>query len=134
MFTAVNSVKARVIAAVVIAVFVVAELGQRSCDRAGNWPHREETRVFEGAVDWPKGEERKCSALPREDGTIFFLGCVEGSVEGTQDFTRAEPVEVTYWGRTKREDRFQALHSERMEGWHWRCTNSGGSLTCYAVN
>lgn len=123
--------KARVIGAACAAVLMVFFLGQRSCDRAGLWPHREETRVYAGAAGWAKGEERKCAALPREDGSIFFLGCVDS----IQNFDEARPVEVTFWGRTKREDRFQALHSERMEGWHWRCaSSSGGSLTCYAMN
>jgi hypothetical protein len=46
----------------------------------------------------------------------------------------AVSMTVTFWGRTQRPDRFQALHSESMEGWHWRCEKSGESLTCYAVN
>lgn len=126
-----NPTKARAIGGACAAVLAVFFLGQHACDQAGRWPHREETRVYAGAADWPKGEERKCAALPREDGTIFFLGCVDS----IQNFDEARPVEVTFWGRTKREDRFQALHSERMEGWHWRCANSGGeSLTCYAMN
>ncbi len=113
-------------AALLLATLVA---GQRACDRSGNWPHSEETRVYTGG-DWPKDELRKCSALPRADGTIYFLGCVD-EIQMSDD---APLTKVTFWGRTQREDRFQALHSEAMDGWHWNCKKSGDSLTCYAVN
>lgn len=122
--------KTRIVAGAAVVVIVLLVVGQRACDRAGYWPHSEETRVYTGAAAWPASEERKCSALPREDGTIFFLGCVEGA----ENFDEAKPTKVTFWGRTHRLDRFQALHSEAMEGWRWRCKKSGESVTCYAVN
>jgi hypothetical protein len=103
--------------------------GQRACDRSGNWPHSEETRVYDGG-NWSADEMRKCAALPREDGTIYFLGCVDS----IQNFDEAQMTKVTFWGRTQREDRFQALHSEAMDGWHWECKKNRSSLTCYAVN
>jgi hypothetical protein len=126
----VSQTKTRIVAGAAVVVIVLLAVGQRACDRAGYWPHSEETRVYTGAAAWPADEERKCSALPREDGTIFFLGCVEGA----ENFDEARPVKVTFWGRTHRPDRFQALHSEAMEGWRWRCKKSGESVTCYAVN
>jgi hypothetical protein len=126
----VSHTKIRIVAGAAVVVIVLLVVGQRACDRAGYWPHSEETRVYTGAAAWPAGEERKCSALPREDGTIFFLGCVEGA----ENFDEAKPTKVTFWGRTHRLDRFQALHSEAMEGWRWRCKKSGESVTCYAVN
>jgi hypothetical protein len=126
----VSHTKTRIVAGAAVAVIVLLVVGQRACDRAGYWPHSEETRVYTGAAAWPADEERKCSALPREDGTIFFLGCVEGA----ENFDEAKPTKVTFWGRTHRPDRFQALHSEAMEGWRWRCKKSGESVTCYAVN
>lgn len=121
--------KAIAISGSVIVVLVLLTFGQRSCDRAGYWPHREEARVYTGADNWASGELRKCSALPREDGSIFFVGCVEG----VENFDDAKAMSVTFWGRTDRPDRFRALHS-RLEGWEWRCKKSGSSLTCYAVN
>ena len=125
-----SQTKIRIVAGAAVVVIVLLAVGQRACDRAGYWPHSEETRVYTGAAAWPAGEERKCSALPRDDGTIFFLGCVEGA----ENFDEAKPTKVTFWGRTHRPDRFQALHSEAMEGWRWRCKKSGESVTCYAVN
>ena len=125
-----SQTKTRIVAGAAVVVIVLLAVGQRACDRAGYWPHSEETRVYTGAAAWPADEERKCSALPREDGTIFFLGCVEGA----ENFDEAKPTKVTFWGRTHRPDRFQALHSEAMEGWRWRCKKSGESVTCYAVN
>ena len=128
-FQRVNKTKTRIVASAAVVLIVLFAAGQRACDRAGYWPHSEETRVYAGAA-WPADEERKCSALPHEDGTIFFLGCVDS----IQNFDEATPLKVTFWGRTQREDRFQALHSEAMEGWRWRCRKSGESVTCYAVN
>jgi hypothetical protein len=122
--------KAIFLSGAVVVLLVALFLGRRACDRAGYWPRREEARVYTGADAWPAGEMRKCSALPREDGSIFFLGCVEGA----ENFDDARAMTVTFWGRTQRPDRFRALHSEALEGWEWRCKNSGGSLTCYAVN
>jgi hypothetical protein len=55
-------------------------------------------------------------------------------VEGGENFDQAQPTMVTFWGKTQRPDRFQALHSYAMEGWHWRCKKNGESLTCYAIN
>ena len=89
-------------------VLVGMVLGQHSCDRAGYWPRTEQTRVY--AAGWSGQEERKCSALPREDGSIFFLGCVES----IQNFDDAPMTKVTFWGKTERPDRFQALHSNAM--------------------
>ena len=120
--------KIKLLAGCFAAVLVVMVLGQRSCDRAGYWPRREETRVY--AAGWSGGEERKCAALPREDGTIFFLGCANS----IQNFDDAPLTTVTFWGKTERPDRFQALHSNAMEGWHWRCKKSDASITCYAIN
>ena len=114
-------------AAVLVAVLL---WGQHACDRAGYWPRRQQARVYLGGAAWPKGQVRDCSALPREDGTIFFLGCVKGA----EDFDDARAMTVIFWGRTERLDRFRALHSASMEGWEWRCRKRGESLTCYAVN
>ena len=125
-----NGLKLYALGAGLIAVFCVMFLTQRSCDRAGEWPHREDTRVYTGIDSWPEGEMRKCLALPRKDGTIYFLGCVEGY----ENFTDAHHMPVTFWGRTERPDRFRALHSNSFEAWEWRCKNNSGSLTCYAVN
>ena len=113
-------------ALVAVALFVVS---QRACDRAGYWPHSEETRVYI-AGGWGGEEMRKCSALPRSDGTIYFLGCAD-SMELSDDVPLTK---VTFWGRTQREDRFEALHSESMDGWHWNCKKKDESLTCYAIN
>lgn len=124
-----KSMWARIGAGVALTFVALFFVAQRACDRAGNWPHTQETRVYLGS-DWPKDQMRKCAALPRADGTIYFLGCVD-SIE---NYDEATPTEVTYWGRVQREDRFQALHSESMDGWHWNCKNNGSSLTCYAVN
>ena len=115
--------------AALVLVVAISLVSQRACDRSGYWPHNEETRVYSPG-DWPKDELRKCAALPRADGTIYFLGCVD-DIELSDD---APLTKVTFWGRTQREDRFQALHSEAMDGWHWNCKKSGYSLTCYAVN
>jgi hypothetical protein len=119
----------RVAGAGAIVMVTLLILGQRACDRSGYWPHSEQTRVYTGA-DWPRNEERKCAALPREDGTIYFLGCVDS----IQNFDEATMTKVTFWGKTERPDRFQALHSEAMDGWHWRCKKNSSSITCYAVN
>ena len=119
----------RVAGAGAIVMMTLFILGQRACDQSGYWPHTEQTRVYTGG-DWPADEERKCAALPREDGTIYFLGCVP-SIENADE---APLTKVTYWGKTERPDRFQALHSESMDGWHWRCKKGRSSITCYAVN
>ena len=117
-------------AAAGVMLVVITVMGQRACDRTGYWPHSEETRVYFGA-GWPADQLRKCAALPRQDGTIYFLGCTDS----IQNFDEATMTKVTFWGRTQREDRFEALHSESMDGWHWNCKKgSGDSLTCYAVN
>lgn len=122
--------KAIAISVSTVVAIVLLTFGQRSCDRAGYWPHREEARVYTGADAWPSGQMRKCSALPREDGTIFFVGCVAGA----ENFDDAKAMTVTFWGQTERPDRFRALHSAALEGWEWNCKKSGSSLTCYAVN
>ena len=101
-----------------------------ACNRAGYWPNRVEARVYEGTAEWPVGDMRKCEALPREDGSIYFLGCVDGA----EYFNDERMVTVTFWGRTERPDRFRALHSNAMEAWIWRCKKDDSSLTCYAVN
>lgn len=124
-----NQMRIRIGAAVAVVVVALGVVSQRACDRAGYWPHEEQTRAYVGG-GWSKDEMRKCAALPREDGTIYFLGC-EGSMQVSDD---TPLTKVTYWGRTQREDRFQALHSESMDGWHWSCKKSGESLTCYAIN
>ena len=107
-FERVSQTKIRIVAGAAVVVIVLLAVGQRACDRAGYWPHSEETRVYTGAAAWPADEERKCSALPREDGTIFFLGCVEGA----ENFDEAKPTKVTFWGRTHRPDSHRL--SERM--------------------
>jgi hypothetical protein len=114
----------------IVVVLAMLLLAKSACNRAGYWPHREEARVYQGSAAWPAGELRKCEALPREDGTIYFLGCVAGA----ENFDDARALTVTFWGRTDRPDRFRALHSDAMEGWAWNCKRSGGSLTCYAIN
>ncbi len=124
-----NRTRVSIGAAAVLVAVALGVLGQRSCDRSGHWPHKEETRVYLGA-NWAPDELRKCAALPREDGTIYFLGCAD-SIQLADD---PPLTEVTFWGRTQRADRFQALHSESMDGWHWNCKKSGDSLTCYAIN
>lgn len=101
-----------------------------ACNQAGYWPHRQVARVYEGSAAWPAGDMRKCEALPREDGTIYFLGCVDGA----EDFNDVIIMPVIFWGRVERPDRFRALHSQAMEGWTWRCKKDDESLTCYAVN
>jgi len=129
MFPAMGHLWVKIGAGVAVVTVILLVLGQRACDRSGYWPHSEETRVYDGGT-WASDETRKCAALPRSDGTIYFLGCVDS----IQNFDEAALTKVTFWGRTQREDRFQALHSESMDGWHWQCKKSGSSLTCYAVN
>lgn len=124
-----NHLWVKVGATTAVAVIALMVFGQRACDRSGYWPHSEETRVYAGG-NWSDDETRKCAALPREDGSIYFLGCVDS----IQNFDEAEMEKVTFWGQTQRKDRFLALHSESMDGWHWNCKKSGSSLTCYAVN
>ena len=124
-----NQMWIKIGAAAFVALIAVLVVSQRVCDRAGYWPHQEETRVYTGG-GWSKDEMRKCSALPRQDGSIYFLGC-SNDMQVSDD---TPLTKVTFWGRTQREDRFQALHSESMDGWHWNCKTSGDSLTCYAVN
>jgi hypothetical protein len=118
-----------IVAAVFVVLITTLMVGQRACDRSGYWPHSEQTRLYSGA-DWPTDQERKCAALPREDGTIYFLGCTDS----IQNFDEATLTKVTFWGKTQRPDRFQALHSESMDGWHWRCKKSRNSISCYAVD
>jgi hypothetical protein len=124
-----NKLFLRIAASGSLLVLVCLFVGQRACDRSGYWPHSQQTRVYRGG-DWPADQERKCAALPREDGTIYFLGCVDS----IQNFDEATMTDVTFWGKTERPDRFQALHSESMDGWHWRCKKGRSSITCYAVN
>ncbi|MGH9524563.1 MAG: hypothetical protein ACRD3E_18740 [Terriglobales bacterium] len=118
-----------IIGGIVFALALLAVV-KHACNGAGYWPHREKARVYEGSAAWPAGELRKCEALPRQDGTIYFLGCVAGA----ENFDDAHAMTVTFWGQTERPDRFRALHSDAMEGWAWNCKKSGESLTCYAVN
>jgi len=127
--TVMNRLHIGIGSAVTLAVIASLMLGQHACDSSGYWPRSEQTRVYTGG-DWPDNEMRKCAALPRADGTIYFLGCVDAIANSDE----ASMTKVTFWGRTQREDRFQALHSEAMDGWHWNCKKSGESLTCYAVN
>ncbi len=124
-----SQTRIRIGAAALVMVVAVSLVSQRACDRAGYWPHEEETRVYVSGA-WGADELRKCSALPREDGTIYFLGCAD-SMELSDEVPLTK---VTYWGRTQREDRFQALHSVSLDGWHWNCKKKGDSLTCYAIN
>lgn len=114
---------------VIVAVLGLLALVKHACNDAGYWPNRQQARVYEGSAAWPDGDVRKCEALPREDGTIYFLGCVDGA----ENFLDADMTTVTFWGRTQRPDHFRALH-DTMEGWTWRCKKDGDSLTCYAVN
>ena len=105
--------------------------GLNALDHAGWLPHRQDTAVYVGQGAWPADEMRRCSALPKQDGSIFFLGCGDTNGSGTLD---SPVVPVTFWGRTERPDRFTALHSDALEGWRWQCRKSGQRITCYAVN
>lgn len=105
-------------------------VGLRSLDHAGWLPHWQDTAVYAGPGDWPPGELRPCAALPKADGSIFFLGCGEAGSAAIN----APIVPVTYWGRIQRPDRFTALRSVAMEGWNWQCKKDGDKYTCYAVN
>ena len=121
--------KLYVVIGVVVGVLGALYAARYACNQAGYWPHRQDARVYVGSADWPAGDMRKCEALPREDGTIYFLGCVDGA----ENFDDARLTTVTFWGRIERPDRFRALH-DSMEGWAWRCKKNGDSLTCYAMN
>jgi hypothetical protein len=100
-------------------------------DNAGQIPHTQDTSVYVGRGDWANGESRECVAFPAKDGTIFFLGCVQGQ----GDYFTSEVMPVTYWGKTQRPDRFQSLREDpNMNGWHWRCQKKKGGVTCWAVN
>ncbi len=98
-------------------------------DNTGWLPHERVTPMYLGAADWPAGTERNCVALPVKDGTIMFLGCVQGA----ETFITPEDVNVTYWGKIKRPDRFQAA-MENLSAWKWRCRKKSDSVTCWAVN
>ncbi|MGI9101673.1 MAG: hypothetical protein ACR2IF_04425 [Terriglobales bacterium] len=111
-------------------ILLLIAFAWHTLDQAGWIPHQADTSMYAGAEQWPANEDRKCVALPRDDGNIFFLGCV-GDKESYAD---TESLPVTYWGRTRRPDRFQAVVSERLEAWQWRCRRKDDSVTCWAVN
>ncbi len=113
----------------VMALLLAAAIGH-GLDQAGWIPHHADTSMYAGTEEWPADQDRKCVALPRKDGDIFFLGCV-GDRESYAD---TESLDVTYWGRTHRPDRFRAAMGERMEAWQWRCRRKDDSITCWAVN
>ncbi len=99
-------------------------------DDAGWISHRQDTEMYVGGA-WPDDLQRDCAALPAKDGAIIFLGC--GGASG--DYLATQLQTVTFWGRTKRPDRFVALAEDaRMEAWKWRCRKSGTAVTCWAVN
>jgi hypothetical protein len=119
------------LAASLVLVFLVACLaGYYALDNAGKIPHTIDTPMYLGQADWPDGTSRNCAALPQQDGSIYFLGCVEGF----ENYTETQSVSVTYWGKTKRPDMFQAITQPGSTTWQWRCQKKKDSLTCYAVN
>ena len=103
----------------------------RAANRAGWVPHREDTTVYFGRGEWTVGEERHCIALPESDGAVIFLGCVERSTPEISP----EVWPVTYWGRTRRVDMYEYVHTDPgINTWKWRCRRNRNSLTCWALN
>ncbi len=100
-------------------------------DANGQIPHTVDTSVYVGRGSWASGESRECVAFPAKDGSIFFLGCVQGQ----GDYFTSEVMPVTYWGKTTRPDRAQMLREDpNLNGWHWRCQKKKDGVTCWAVN
>lgn len=126
-----NSAKTRMAAFAIILIVGVSLGLANAANRAGLVPHRQDTTVYFGRADWSVGEERSCIALPETDGSMIFLGCVNG---GTPEFS-PEVWPVTYWGKTRRPDMFEYVHADPgMHTWQWRCRRYRNSLTCLAVN
>jgi hypothetical protein len=98
-------------------------------DNTGWLPHERDTDMYFGAASWSAGAYRDCVALPVQDGSMLFLGCVDGA----ENYLTPEPTRVTFWGKIKRPDRYQAAMSN-LSAWKWRCLKKKDSVTCWAVN
>lgn len=98
-------------------------------DNTGWLPHERDTEMYFGAGEWSAGTYRDCAALPVRDGSILFLGCVQGP----ENYFTPQTVRVTFWGKIKRPDRFQIAMSD-LSAWKWRCLRKSDAVTCWAVN
>jgi len=98
-------------------------------DNTGWLPHERTTAMYFGAAAWRPGAYRDCVALPTQDGSMLFLGCVAGA----ESYLTPEPTRVVFWGKIKRPDRYQAAMSD-LSAWKWRCLRKKDSVACWAVN
>lgn len=101
----------------------------RAIDNTGWLPHERDTDMYFGAAEWSAGTYRDCVALPVQDGSILFLGCVQGP----ENYLTPQSVRVTYWGKITRPDRYKAALAE-LNAWKWKCLRNGAKVTCWAVN